>query len=77
VENDFDLVVVVLAPPGRVLENIAKRDGLDEDRILDRFLSQIPPEEKARRAKVVIQNNGTIEDLRLKAKEFWNVYVNF
>ena len=77
IENDFDMVVVVSAPPERVQKNISHRDGFDETQMLYRFRSQIPPEEKAKRAKVVIHNDGTLDDLAIKAREFWTIYVNY
>ena len=76
IENDFDLIVVILAPQEKIKTYISNRDGFNEDQMIHRIRSQIPPEEKAKRANVVIHNDGTLEDLRLKAKEFWNIYVN-
>ena len=75
IENDFDLVVVILAPPERIKQYLSHRDGFDEQQIESRFSSQIPPEEKARRANVIIHNDGTLDDLRTKAHDFWNNYL--
>jgi len=77
IENDFDMVVVVLANPKHVRTNLARRDGFDENQIAVRIRSQIPPEEKAKHANVVIHNDGTLDDLRLKAREFWTIYVDY
>jgi len=77
IENDFDMVVVVTANPKRVRTNLSKRDSFDEDQIALRIRSQIPPEEKTKRAHVVISNDGTLDELRLKAREFWTIYVNY
>jgi dephospho-CoA kinase len=77
IENDFDMIVVVTAPFERIRENLSWRDGFDENQILYRIQSQIPPEEKAKRADVVVQNDGTLDDLHLKAREFWTIYVNY
>jgi dephospho-CoA kinase len=32
---------------------------------------QLPPEEKARRADVVVQNDGGLDRLKEQAEEFW------
>jgi dephospho-CoA kinase len=75
IENDFDLVVVILAPPERIKQYLSHRDGFDDQQMEYRFSSQLPPEEKARRTNVVIHNDGTLDDLRTKAYDFWNVYL--
>jgi dephospho-CoA kinase len=75
IDTDFDLIVAVVAPPERVKAFLSHRDSFDERQMENRFTSQIPPEEKARRAHVVIHNDGTLADLRLKAHDFWNTCV--
>lgn len=77
IENDFDLVVVVVAPKELVQQILSQRDGFDSAQMEYRFASQIPPEEKAQRADVVIQNEGTVEDLHQKAREFWDAHLDY
>ena len=77
IENDFDLVVVVLASKEFVKEILTQRNGFDPIQMEHRFASQIPPEEKAQRANVVIHNDDSLSDLHQKARDFWNIHLNY
>ena len=68
-EHRFDFVVVVSAPLEIVLKRLQKRDGLTLSAINNRIRSQMPLEEKIKRADYVIINDGSIDELRLKVKE--------
>jgi len=50
------------------LLRVMDRDGLSREEVRSRIESQMPEEEKRDRADVVIENNGTVEEL-LKAVE--------
>ncbi|MEE4311803.1 MAG: dephospho-CoA kinase [candidate division KSB1 bacterium] len=63
-ESQFDVIVVVSAPLADVLQRLGKRDQLTRDEILNRIESQMPIEEKEKRADYVIRNDGPIEELR-------------
>lgn len=63
----FDLIWCITAPEAARIKWVMDRDGVSED--VARFLvSQhaLKQEEKAARSDVVIENNGTIEDLNAK-----------
>jgi len=47
------------------LRRVMERDGLPEDDVRARMASQMPEDEKRKRADIVIENNGTIEELRV------------
>ncbi len=67
-EYMFDKLITVVADREKLIERLMKRGYTRQhaERILDR---QIPQEEKARRSDIVIENNGTIEELQEKVEE--------
>ena len=70
-QEQFDVVVLVDAPRDVRLERIVRDRGLDPaqaERMID---AQLPTEEKRGRADVVIDNDGTFEELREKAGRAW------
>jgi dephospho-CoA kinase len=75
-ESGFDALVdtvwVVAADEERVIDRIVRRDGISEAEARARIASQMPQEEKIRRANVVIRNTGAIEDTRRQVVEEWN-----
>lgn len=60
-------VVVVAAEEKKQIERMLARDGLSEEQARDRIKAQLPVEDKAARASVVIRNNGTLDELRQAA----------
>jgi dephospho-CoA kinase len=63
----FRPLVVVSAPEGVQIARSVARDGASEEDARARIRAQMPLEEKARVADVVIENTGSLEDLRWKA----------
>jgi len=70
-KNLVDEVWVAVANDGNVVKRAAARTGLTEQQIRDRIRSQLPNSERTKNARVVINNDGTPEDLREKIKELW------
>jgi len=66
-----DEVWVVAANEATVLRRAIARTGLPEEQIRARINAQMSNEERSKRAKVVIRNDGTTEDLRKQVKELW------
>jgi dephospho-CoA kinase len=66
-----DKIWVVVASESLVIVRAKARTGLPEEQIRARLSSQMPVEEKVKKASVVIHNDGTFEDLRIKVKELW------
>jgi dephospho-CoA kinase len=62
--DQFDLVAVVYAPRSEQKRRLVERDGIDAEQAEARINSQMDIEEKARRADVVLDNRGTVDDLR-------------
>lgn len=63
-EQMFDLVIVVYSDQNTRIERIRKRDQLSRGEVITRLKSQIPLEEKKHWADIVIENNGTREELQ-------------
>jgi dephospho-CoA kinase len=63
-EGDFDLVVVVNVPPAVQLERLMRRDGRSRQEAEDRIRAQMALSDKARRAGLVIDNGGSLEETR-------------
>jgi dephospho-CoA kinase len=66
-EGEVDLVAVVWAPREAQLERLAARDGMGPAAAEARLAAQLPVDEKAARADVVIVNDGPADALGAKA----------
>jgi len=74
-EGLFDLVVAVLAEPGRVADRVAAERLMSPAEIRARLESQIAPEEKARRADYVVCNNDSPEATRLQVERIYRELI--
>ena len=68
--EDFDRTVVVVVPEERQ-KSWATERGVDEWTLRAIQARQLPPQEKARLADVVVQNDAGLERLREQAEELW------
>ena len=59
----FDLVVVINTSLDNQVSRVMQRNNLSKEEAILRINNQIPLSEKAKRAKVVIDNNSSLEDL--------------
>ena len=75
-QDDFDHVVVVDVEPEAQLSRIRLRDGLSEPDARARLRAQAGREERLRAADVVLQNNGTPEDLAAAVDRLWDEWEN-
>lgn len=62
----MDVMVVVSAPMERRIPRVMQRDGVDEAAVHRRIATQLPIEEKVKRADFVIQNDGDLTALDKK-----------
>jgi len=62
-DRTYTPVLVVSAPLAQRQARIAARDGFDPKQVAARIASQMPLEEKVRRADYVIDNAGTLDEL--------------
>jgi dephospho-CoA kinase len=73
-EKEFDLTVVVTASRLKRFERLRRRDGLSPRELRRRLAAQLPLARKARRADVVIGNDGTLGELRRKVREYHRAF---
>jgi dephospho-CoA kinase len=67
-----DQLWVTTAPEATIVSRLMKSRGMTEEQILDRLRSQMPQEEKARQADVVINTDCTMDELGARVKELWS-----
>jgi dephospho-CoA kinase len=72
---DFDLVVLVDAPVAVRRERLLGR-GLSPQEADQLIASQLPSDIKRRQADIVIDNDGSLEDLRASAEKAWREIVS-
>jgi dephospho-CoA kinase len=70
-EHMFDAVVVVSSRMQNRIERIKSRDKLSQKEITDRIHKQLPIEEKMNWADFVIENNGSLEDLKKESRQIY------
>ena len=73
-EQEMDVVIGVVAPEARVRERLQRR-GLSPLDAARRIAAQWPVAEKMRRADVVIENAGSLEDLERRTLDVLNTMV--
>jgi dephospho-CoA kinase len=68
--TDADEYWVVKAPREIILKRLQGR-GLSESESLARMANQSPPEEKVKHGLVIINNEGSLEDLKSNVMKLW------
>jgi len=63
-------VALVYAPKDLQIKRMRSRDKLSDKEIEDRLKAQLPIEEKLKKSDIIIDNSGTIEDLRVNVENF-------
>ena len=72
-----DVCVLVTADTETRLDRVEKRDGISQNRILERINNQMPESEKELLADDIIDNSGSIEELNTKVERLINKYVDY
>ena len=67
--GEFDTVIATWCSPERQLERMLSRDARPEAEARQRLAAQWPADEKARRADIVIDTNGTIEETDARVRD--------
>ena len=70
-----DEIWVTSSPEEEVVERLRDRDDLSEEQIRDRITSQLPFEERASQAHVVVENSGSKGELREEVESLWSSRV--
>jgi dephospho-CoA kinase len=63
----LDAVAVVQAPEAERIRRVRARDGASEDQVRNRMKHQLPVEESVRRADFIIENTGSLAELKDRA----------
>jgi dephospho-CoA kinase len=67
----FDEVILVYAPEEVALRRLVEHRGMTEEQARARIAAQMPIEEKRGLARYVIENTGTLEQLRARTDRVW------
>ena len=73
--DQFDAIILVDAPRPVRLERLVRDRGLHEAEAMDMIAAQMPAELKRARSDFVIDNTGSIDDLRHRVDEVWEALV--
>jgi len=66
--HKVDRLIVVTSTPAQQMERLKKRDGRSPEEALKLFSSQMLVEEKQKLADFVIRNEGSLEEMKKRAK---------
>jgi len=67
IHRNMDFLIVVSTGVENQLNRLCTRDGLKKKDAATRIASQLPLSDKVKEADLVIQNNGTVEQLKTEA----------
>jgi dephospho-CoA kinase len=67
----FDEIWLVTTSKERVIQRIENERGLAREQIEARIQSQLSDDQRRKFATEVISNDGSVEDLRARARELW------
>ena len=70
-EKHLDKTLVVAAAEELRVQRALDRGGLSEDDIRSRMALQMPEEEKLARADIIVDNNGTLEELTARLDQVY------
>ncbi|HSL71602.1 MAG TPA: dephospho-CoA kinase, partial [Longimicrobiales bacterium] len=74
-DDQFDVIVLVHADAETRLQRIVQARGLSADEARSMIAAQMPSEQKRGRSHIVIVNQGTLEQLRERARQVWEELV--
>ena len=67
----FDEIWVVRSNQNVVIKRLQSRNGLDAKQAMSRINSQMPQKERIQHADRIIDNSGTVEQLRCQVNKIW------
>lgn len=68
----FDLLVVVSASTTTQIDRLMRDRGMSEDTVRSRIAAQATPEARAEVADVLIDNEGSLEELERRVERLWS-----
>jgi dephospho-CoA kinase len=75
-ERLYSSVILVYVPEEMQVERLVNGRGFTPERARAVVATQVPIEEKRRRAHHVIDNSGTVEQTRAQVEELWAILVS-
>lgn len=69
--SPVDEVWVITASESTVLNRLKQRTGLSAEQSLARIRAQLSNDERVKHADLVINNEGSLDELKAKVKEMW------
>lgn len=69
--ENLDYVILLLADREKRIRRVQERDGVKKELVIDRMQHQQNFEELTHLADIVIENNGTLEELEAKAEKVY------
>lgn len=75
-ENSLDAICVVTAPKEVRIARVMARDRVNAEKVLERMHRQLPQEEKARRADVVLVNDSDMAAARRKSRRLYELAMS-
>ena len=69
--SQVDEVWVIVAVETTVLRRLKERTGLSQEQSLARIRSQLSVEERVKHADVVINNDGSLDELKVRVEDLW------
>ncbi len=76
IEDEFDRLVVVVADEDTRIERVKGSGRLSSGDMRHRSAAQLPRSEKVKRADWVVENSGSVDELRVKAERIWKEISN-
>ena len=70
-----DEVWLVSASEDRVVRRLARRNNLDQEAVRARIRSQMSQSQRTKQADILIDNSGSLADLRRRVQQLWNSRV--
>lgn len=74
-DKHLDAVAVVVSPDEDRIARVVERDATTKEAVRDRMDHQLSQDELRRRGDYVIENDGTLDDLRRKSVDLYNQVV--
>ncbi len=75
IEGEFDLVVIVRADADTVARRMLANGRLSPSEAAARLAAQLPPDVKAARAHVVLDNQGSLPAFQETIRRFWQLQI--
>ena len=67
-----DEVWVVTASINQIIERLESRNNISKEQAMSRINSQMTPEQRIEYADIVIENNGSLDELISQVQNIWN-----